>query len=71
MTTIRHGPVPDHWPADASAVTPAASELSVLLRTAARTLAWWQERQQRRRELKLLCAPEFAGYRRAMRSRER
>ena len=44
--------------------------LSDLFGATSQALVWWHQRQVERRELKQLCAREFAEYHRATRLRE-
>ena len=47
----------------------AVPMLSEISHSTSQALHWWRQRQQQRRELKLLCAREFAAQDRALRSR--
>ena len=66
MTNNRDGP--RSGDTNFAVVRPHATPmLSEIWHSMARALQWWRQRQQQRRELKLLCAREFAAYGRAIR----
>lgn len=68
MAEICHGRVAERGYC-AGGYRNAGAVISQLSGLISQALQWWQRRQQRRRELKLLCAREFAGYGGAIRRR--
>lgn len=69
MTNIGHEHTPGHSESDVGRPRQTAG-LSNFFGATSQALVWWHQRQVERRELKRLCAREFAEYHRVTRSRE-